>query len=1234
MKNNYTYNITHLDLEDIAQRTSMRYEISTYIRDLLFNFFGLNAKVEFQGSEDVGLSGYDGELFIPENIYNYFFPTGHSVWELSNNANVMNKANLDYIKRESDADLQKTYVQATFRKWDNKEKWAEEKRKEGKWKDVIALDSRDFEPIFNNPRSGSARLRLLRCLGRVTAGVQFVESEWERVYSRLREKQLLPTSYLIGQTKAITDLNEFLCGEDRIIHVRSDFSSSDSKAFLLAFFVHNKEHSPSVVIVESKDVLDYLIDMGFSGVIIVDPNLKLTGETFYRCNSSNAKILLPIYSITDLKKAIQLNRLHNTSYVELLQNIGFSEEDSMRYSNMTNGSLTCLRCFINDSFPVSPCVLNDKSYTLFAVGSWDANFSGDVNTLERLAKVSYAEIETTVRDMEQHEYPFVVGAKKKVSSYNKIGAWLFFAPHITSSFIDSFLTEAYNVLTNVDPKWDLTADKRFAAELYGKKAKYSNTIKKGIAETLLYMMAFADRASDMKSHLVAGIKRLLIRVYESLDTWEKWASVDPILPLLAEADPDIFLEYLERTIASKQQLFVELLSDDKDSFTFGDCKHSGLLWGLELVLCFPEHSRRTADILVDLALIDPMGNWGNRPKNSLTRIFLYWLPQIPLKIEDRLSILKSLYKRHSNIAISIIKSIINTHTSGQIYYPKIKKYELWRDNKKDSAFYYLELCNFYLEVARDHPKEIVSLLENLGFHRDLQFKLYELLNGIDIFDWNDSDRLKIWEKVRDDIWSYNQFEGHSNWQITLQGKETLRALYNKFKPKDKIVLYSKYFEQGLRLAEYNDVPKDLKEREIYNRDFQKKALEAFLKEFGVDGLLSLVKISEDVHAIVRAIEDTKDIDAIFNSIPSCLNSDNTRLFNFAQLLLYHIYNVNRQFVLSYIANSSFDDTMKSKIFASLPYDDDVKLLLDQASSTIKENYWTTLSLIPIDPNSEYIEEIASGLLFAERIKDLIKILWLSNKTFTINFLCEVLDKAREHKYHEFIASSYYEIIIIFKKIYSHPDIRNVDKNLMVGLEISYLGIFNGYNDIEPLFLQDNIFSSPQFYIDLVKGAYKNDKMEELVKDSNLSEMSYRILDEIRNVPGKNEKTFDDTIYKEWIREVIKLSKEQEYFVGVKCALPKVLIHTPADEKDGIWPHRALRDVLEELKDPDLELNLVIAKINSRGVRSGTFKQEQDEAKYYREQASKLAIICPRTSLILNKIADELDSYADFFSDKF
>ena len=608
MENNYTYDITRLDLENLAQRTSMRYNMSTHIRDLLFNFFGIRATVKFQGSEDVGSPGYDGDLFIPEDMKNPIFPEGNSVWELSNQVDIDGKANSDYNKRLANADSQKTYVQATFRRWDNKEKWAEEKRNEGKWKDVIALDSRDFESIFNNPQSGSARLRLLTCLGKVTTGVKFVESEWERIYSRLGEKQLLPKSYLMGQTKAITDLNEFLCSEDRIIYVRSDFSSSDSKAFLLAFFVHNKEHSPSVVIVENKDVLDYLIDMGFSGIIIVDPSLKLSGETFYRCNSSNAKILLPIYSITNAKKAIQLNRLPNTSYVELLQNIGFSEEDSMRYSNMTNGSLTCLRCFINDSFPVSPCALNDKSYTLFAVGSWDVNFPGDVNTLERLAKVSYAEIETTVRDMEQYEYPFVVGAKKKVSSYNKIGAWFFFAPHITSSFIDSFLNEAYNVLTDVDPKWDLTADKRFAAELYGKKAKYSNTIKRGIAETLLYMMAFADRAPDMKSHLVAGIKRLLIRVYESLDTWEKWASVDSILPLLAEADPDIFLEYMERTIASKQQLFIELLSDDKDSFTFGDCKHSGLLWGLELVLCFPEHSRRTADVLVDLAVIDPMGN--------------------------------------------------------------------------------------------------------------------------------------------------------------------------------------------------------------------------------------------------------------------------------------------------------------------------------------------------------------------------------------------------------------------------------------------------------------------------------------------------------------------------------------------------------------------------------------------------------------------------------------------------
>lgn len=161
MDNNYTYNITHFDLEDLANRNFMRYEMSTYIRDLLYNFFGIRAKVKFQGSEDVGSPGYDGELFIPDDIDYSFFPNGNSVWELSNQADIKGKANSDYNKRLANADSQKTYVQATFRRWINKEEWVKEKNKDNKWKEVIALDSYDFERIFNHPRSGSARLRLL-----------------------------------------------------------------------------------------------------------------------------------------------------------------------------------------------------------------------------------------------------------------------------------------------------------------------------------------------------------------------------------------------------------------------------------------------------------------------------------------------------------------------------------------------------------------------------------------------------------------------------------------------------------------------------------------------------------------------------------------------------------------------------------------------------------------------------------------------------------------------------------------------------------------------------------------------------------------------------------------------------------------------------------------------------------------------------------------------------------------
>lgn len=1235
MENNYTYDITSRDLEHQAVRTSMRYDLSTYVRDLLYNFFGLDAKIEFQGSEDVGGSGYDGIAYIPENSKNPFFPNGYSVWELSNQGTVKTKADADYEKRLPDADPEKVYVQATFRKWDEKAKWAEEKSKDGKWKAVIALDSRDFQDMFNHPEAGSARLRMLNCLGKVTTGIQFAELEWERIYSRLKDKSLSPDVYFIAQARAMTALTEFLDGPDRIKHIRSRFSSTDSKAFLFAFFQHNHERFPSVIVVEKKDVLDHLISIEFSGVIIIDSLLKLSNDDFHRCNDlKNAKILIPVFSNESIKNEVLINKIPSADLTELLHGLGFSEEDARQYSTISNGSITCLRCFMDDSFPASQCQLTEKSYTLLAVASWDGNFSGDIATLERLAKAPYSEIETEVMNMEKCERPFVVGAKKKVSSSNKIEAWFFLAPHITSSFINSFLDESYNILTDINPKWDLDADKRFAAELYNKKAEYSSDIKQGIADTLLHMMVFADRAADMKSTLVSGIRCLFHRVYKNLDTWQKWASLDPVLPFLAEADPNIFLEYLEKTIAHKKELIAELFTEDGDAFTSGGCKHSGLIWALELISCIKVHARRAIDALADLADIDPDGVWQNRPKHSLSRIFLNWLPQTPLNVSDRISVLKSFCENHENIASSIIKSSITARTSGNIYFPKITTYRLHKDTEEERRLYYVELSKLYLDIAKKYPKEIVSQLEHIGFQRYLQFQLYDFLKELDISDWNDSDLLKVWGKVRDDLWAYNQFADNPNWQISSERKGTLLELYDKYKPQNELVLYSKYFEFGLKLP-YDDVPADHKQRKIYDEVFQEKKILQFVKEVGLGKLSELIKISEDKRSIAVAIAKTPYLLNILKCLPDFLKSNDNNLRLFSECLLQYLYHYNNSLLKDYICNTAFDDVTKLKVYASLPYDDYTIGLVDVLSDQDKKIYWENISRWSIDQDSQYVESIVKGLLSVGRIRDVANIVWHSIHTFPINFLCEVLNIARRPEYHEFISSNTYKFSEIFKKIYSHSDIENVDKSLMVDLELSYLGLFDRHtSDAYPKFLYENIFSNPQFYLDLVKGAYKNDKMEERVKDPNFAEMSYRILSGINSLPGYQNNHFDASVYKQWIRDIIALSKEQEYFVGTKCALPEMLVRTPKDDEDDIWPHRALREILEELKDPDLETNLAIAIMNSRGVTTRSanegYARERNEANEYRQKASSVFVDYPRTAIVLNAIADDLDSYADYF----
>ena len=76
-------------------------------------------------------------------------------------------------------------------------------------------------------------------------------------------------------------------------------------------------------------------------------------------------------------------------------------------------------------------------------------------------------------------------------------------------------------------------------------------------------------------------------------TWLRWATLGKLLPLLAEASPNKFLEAIRADLMKPQPELAKVLADhSKDSLLLSRCHHAGLLWALEGLRgrpnCFPK----------------------------------------------------------------------------------------------------------------------------------------------------------------------------------------------------------------------------------------------------------------------------------------------------------------------------------------------------------------------------------------------------------------------------------------------------------------------------------------------------------------------------------------------------------------------------------------------------------------------------------------------------------------------
>jgi hypothetical protein len=292
--------------------------------------------------------------------------------------------------------------------------------------------------------------------------------------------------------------------------------------------------------------------------------------------------------------------------------------------------------------------------SLLLAAAWNENNAEDKRVLEQVAGRLYAEIHTlAVRWRAVPDPPLRrVGAIWEFISPQD--AWTLLHSALTSSRVDAFESVIVEVLGESNPALDLPAEERFMAPLEGKSGKYSEQLRGGLAEILALSAGLAsENLLTDDYNFIGRARRIVSRLLPGGCSWKRWASIGNLLPLLAEAAPEEFLDAVAQDLKSDIPESVELMRHEHGDAITGGVYHAGLLWALETLEWTTKYAARVAELLGKLAALDPGGRWANRPSASLRNLFFSWRPQTMATLDELLAILGRLAKKQPEVAWKI-----------------------------------------------------------------------------------------------------------------------------------------------------------------------------------------------------------------------------------------------------------------------------------------------------------------------------------------------------------------------------------------------------------------------------------------------------------------------------------------------------------------------------------------------------------------------------------------------------
>ena len=646
----------------------------------------------FPLSDSIGQHGPDGNLDAVIS-YDPYVPEGRSLWEIGISVNAKSKANSDYtsltktvpehIRKES------TFIFVTplsgHRDWSHTWKnegqiaWVQNKKQSKEWKDVRVIDGTklvDWVHQFVAVELWFAEK--IGCLNRNQ--VTTLEQKWNLIKSTGAPPSLSPGLFLVNRNECCSKLKELLDGENTFrLKLKTHFPTEASTfvSALVASLNDDKkqEISNRTVIVSGEEAWNSLCNRDENLILIADSNLDLDSEygiqLLQKAKNKNHSVVFsgPKGGVFD-SSSIFLVTPRSYDVENELRKAGYNEERARVLAQKCNGNLHFLLKYIQN-LPIFPEWTQNTQgsdlKTLALIGSWNENYKPDKVAIENIVGKPYQEWITKILSISSSKFSipltFRNGKRKLLSHYE---AWCALGNQFTDDDLDRFQKVTIKLLKQKDPKYELEKDQRHAAQIYMKIPHYSSDLKNGIADTIALLGSDSNNLSQCSTKKGEFVAKEIVRDVLSNVDWKLWATLNEIMPLLAEASPTEFLTALENELEKTNSVFDDLFRQEGNGITSGNCM-TGILWGLETLAWDEDYLARVTFCLGQLASRDPGGQWANRPANSLRSIFLPWYSQTTASMKKRIIIVKNLTEELPNVGWKLILQLLHEKHSQFIW---------------------------------------------------------------------------------------------------------------------------------------------------------------------------------------------------------------------------------------------------------------------------------------------------------------------------------------------------------------------------------------------------------------------------------------------------------------------------------------------------------------------------------------------------------------------------------------